>query len=437
MTAMLQLGKLTIDAPFYQAGLAGYSDAAMRLIARRHGAPYCITEAMLDHFLINGGKGLKAAELDDEDHPIAGQLMGSHPADIAAAAKVLVTLGYDVVDVNLACPVKKVRKKARGGHLLSVPDEAIAILDAVMQAVGSEVPVTCKLRRAFDDSPEAAGNFDRVFEAAIELGLAGATVHSRTVEQKYHGPGWRPFLRDLAERYALGRFRGSEGPRGRVQPKVVPEGEAANPSTLGPLDPSAPPPSHPAFTLGGSGDVWTALDIFDMLEDTGVDWVSVARGCIGNPWVFTQARRLMAARSEQRGAASEQDPRRARFSGWADPPSTPTLDPPPSEMQPPTIHQQRDVLLDHLELSVRLHGEHQASRMMRKFGIRFARHHPAHDAVKADFIKCGDLADWRRVIDDRYADDGPGVDIHDALPEEARTQHSDETCEPNSPAAHV
>ena len=434
MTAMLQLGKLTIDAPFYQAGLAGYSDAAMRLIARRHGAPYCITEAMLDHFLINGGKGLKAAELDEEDHPIAGQLMGSHPADIAAAAKVLVTLGYDVIDVNLACPVKKVRKKARGGHLLSVPDEAVAILDAVMQAVGSEVPVTCKLRRASDDSPEAAGNFDRVFEAAMELGLAGATVHSRTVEQKYNGPGWRPFLRELCQRYALGRFRPSGSRSDRVIQRSSDRDEAASsPSITGSLDHSI----TRSFTLGGSGDVWTALDIFDMLEDTGVDWVSVARGCIGNPWVFTQARRLMATRSEGQDTASEETPRRARFSGRAAdlPPST--LDPPPSEMQPPTIHQQRDVLLEHLELSVRLHGEHQASRMMRKFGICFARHHPAHDAVKADFIKCGDLADWRRVIDDRYADDGPGVDIHDALPEEARTQHSDETCEPSNPAAHV
>jgi hypothetical protein len=85
-----------------------------------------ILEAMLDVFLINGGKGLKAAELDPEDHPICGQLMGSHPDEIALGAKVLVQLGYDVIDVNLACPVKKIRKKARGGHLLQEPGDAIA-----------------------------------------------------------------------------------------------------------------------------------------------------------------------------------------------------------------------------------------------------------------------------------------------------------------------
>src|SRR5690606_17353498 len=165
MPVMTTLGNLTLDAPFFQAGLAGYSDAAMRMVARRHGCPYCITEAMLDQFLIQGGKGLAAAELDDADHPIAGQLIGSHPAALAAGAKVLVSLGYDVLDINLACPVKKIRKKARGGHLLSEPDEAIAILDAVRQAVGDDRPCTVKLRRGSDDSAEAADRFYRIFEA--------------------------------------------------------------------------------------------------------------------------------------------------------------------------------------------------------------------------------------------------------------------------------
>ncbi|MFW6059691.1 MAG: tRNA-dihydrouridine synthase, partial [Phycisphaeraceae bacterium] len=209
---MVRLGNLVLDAPFFQAGLAGYSDGAMRLIARRHGCPYCITEAMLDRFLVDGGKGLKQAELDDDDHPIAGQLMGSHPDEIAAGAKVLVELGYDVIDVNLACPVKKIKKKSRGGHLLGATDEAIAILDAVKQAVGDDRPCTVKLRRGSDDSAEAAARFYRIFETAIELGYAGAVVHGRTVEQKYNGPAWWPFLRDLVARYG---GEGAKGPTGQ------------------------------------------------------------------------------------------------------------------------------------------------------------------------------------------------------------------------------
>ncbi|MEM7624418.1 MAG: tRNA-dihydrouridine synthase family protein [Planctomycetota bacterium] len=341
-------GRVPIDAPFYQAGLAGYSDAAMRMVARRHGCPYCITEAMLDRFLIAGGKGLKAAEIPEGDHPICGQLMGSHPDDIAAGAKILVELGYDVVDVNLACPVKKIKKKCRGGHLLSVPDEAVEILQAVQAAVPAGFPLTTKLRRAYDDTAEMADAFARVFEAALDLGYAGATVHCRTVQQKYVGPGKWSKLKELTDRY---------GERARAQ----------------------------GFTIGGSGDIWAAADIFAMLEQTGVDWVSVARGCIGNPWIFTQARAIMAGHAPQ----------------------------------PPTIYEQRDVLLDHFYLSTSLHGEAPAARMMRKFGIKFSRHHPDADAIKQAFIKVKSTADWRAVLDAFYAHDGPGVPIAESLPPEA------------------
>ncbi|GAB4197545.1 MAG: tRNA-dihydrouridine synthase [Phycisphaeraceae bacterium] len=348
MTAMPKLGKLELDAPFFQAGLAGYSDTAMRLIARRHGCPYCVTEALLDVFLIQGGRGLKAAELHEDDHPIAGQLMGSHPDEIAQGAKVLLKLGYDVIDVNLACPVKKIKKKSRGGHLLSVPDEAIAILDAVKQAVGDAAPCTVKLRRGSDDSPKALDNFHRIFQAAIDLGYAGAVVHGRTVQQKYLGPSNWDFLRSLTRDY------------GSVE----------------------------GFTIGGSGDIWQARDIFRMIEQTGVRWVSVARGCIGNPWVFRQARALLAG--DEQAADT-----------------------------PPTIFEQRDVLMAHFELSVATHGEQLASRLMRKFGIRFSRHHPQGEEVRQAFIEVMGLPQWRAVLDRYYAQDGPGVSGVDALPEEA------------------
>lgn len=329
MPAMVRIGKhVTLDAPFFQAGLAGYSDAAMRLVARRHGAPYAVTEAMLDMFLINGGKGLKDAEIEDADHPIAGQLMGSHPDEIAAGSKVLVSLGYDVIDVNLACPVKKIKRKCRGGHLMSAPDEAIAILDAVRQAVDPGVPTTVKLRRGSDDSPEAEANFHKIFQAVIELGYAGATVHGRTVEQKYIGPSRWAFLKDLVEQYG----------------------------------------DTPNFTISGSGDIFEVGDIFAMLEQTGVDAVSVARGCIGNPWIFTQARAVMAGQSPEA----------------------------------PTLAQQRGVLLEHFELSVGLHGESRAGRMMRKFGIKFSRHHPDAEAVAKAFIAVKSLADWQAVLDEWY-----------------------------------
>jgi tRNA-dihydrouridine synthase B len=362
------------DAPFFQAGLAGYSDAAMRLVARRHGCPYCVTEALLDQTLISGGKGrtredpdllagprprngprngprprkgartaaragsdadpplpgagagtaAPGAELDD--HPIAGQIIGSEPSEMAEAASILLEMNYDAVDVNLACPVRKVRRRERGGHLLSAPDEAVAILAAVRRAVPDDVPLTVKLRRGYDDSPQQAANFQRIFDAAYDLAYDWATVHCRTVAQKYIGPSRWEFLIDLVKR-------------------------------------------HPDRLILGSGDIWTADDIFAMLEVTGVSAVAVARGCIGNPWIFRQARELMSGQP----------------------------------LSPPTLAEQRSALLDHFDLSMRLWGERAASRMMRKFGIKFSAHHPDPPAVKAAFITCRTAQEWRAVIEKYYA----------------------------------
>ncbi|MBG80817.1 MAG: tRNA-dihydrouridine synthase [Phycisphaerales bacterium] len=349
------------DAPFFQAGLAGYSDGAMRLVARAHGCPFCITEALLDITLINGGKGRSREDPDllqeecgmgeleenraagGHDHPLAGQIMGTSPETMAAGAELLVGMNYDVIDVNLACPVKKIRKRHRGGHLLTVPDQAIAILEAVREVVPASMPMTVKLRRAFDDTDEMADNFERIFIAAYEMGCDWTTVHCRTVQQKYKGPGRWPFLRELVKR-------------------------------------------HPEKLIFGSGDIWTVEDIFLMLADTGVQGVSVARGCIGNPWIFRQARSLMAG----------------------EPPA------------PPTLIEQRQALMDHFALSVKLHGEGSASRQMRKFGIKFSTHHPDPETVRKRFIAVRSLSEWRAVLDEFYAevsdptaaDEQPHADHH-------------------------
>src|SRR3954462_5874760 len=83
----MQIGPIELATPFCQAGLAGYSDRAMRVVARRRGCPYAVTEAMLDQILISGGQGLgNSIDIDDEDHPVAGQIIGSEPASMAKAA---------------------------------------------------------------------------------------------------------------------------------------------------------------------------------------------------------------------------------------------------------------------------------------------------------------------------------------------------------------
>ena len=151
-------------------------------------------------------------------------------------------------------------------------------------------------------------------------------MHARTVEQKYIGPSRWDFLRDLVRR-------------------------------------------HPGLLIFGSGDVWEAADVIRMIAYTGVAAVSIARGAIGNPWVFHQVRELLAGR----------------------------------EALPPTLEEQRAVLHQHFALSVALHGERAAGKMMRKFGIKFAQHHPRALEVKAAMIGVNRTSDWVSVLDEHYA----------------------------------
>src|SRR5260221_8804359 len=93
----MHIGPIQLSSPFCQAGLAGYSDRAMRIVARQRGCPYAVTEAMLDMVLLSGGQGLRnSIDINDEDHPVAGQIIGSEAESMARAAKILHEHRYDV-----------------------------------------------------------------------------------------------------------------------------------------------------------------------------------------------------------------------------------------------------------------------------------------------------------------------------------------------------
>jgi len=330
----MHLGPITLATPFCQAGLAGYSDRAMRIVARRRGCPYAVTEALLDVILCNGGQGLRnSIDINDEDHPVAGQIIGSEPETMARAAGILAQAGYDVIDLNFACPVKKIKNKARGGHMLLDVVRAVGVMRAVRDRLG-DFPLTLSLRRGFDDSPEAEERFFEIIEQGWSLGFAAARVHARTVQQKYLGAAHWPFLTALKRRY-------------------------------------------PQKTILGSGDVFTAADAVRMYRETAVDIVWIARGAIGNPWIFEHAERLRAN--------------------------------PNAEILPPTILMQRQALAEHFQIALQIHGESLAARRMRKMGIKYSRFHPLAQSVKRDFIQVHSLRDWQGVLDRWYVGDGPGV----------------------------
>src|SRR5579871_6041589 len=116
----LRIGAVDIGFPVVQAALSGYSDMAMRVIARRMGASYGLCEVVLDKIVLQGGKAIrKMAMIDASEHPVGGQLMGANPDEFGPAARTLAEMGYDVIDINFGCPVRKVLGRCRGGYLLS------------------------------------------------------------------------------------------------------------------------------------------------------------------------------------------------------------------------------------------------------------------------------------------------------------------------------
>ncbi|MBL8879658.1 MAG: tRNA-dihydrouridine synthase [Phycisphaerales bacterium] len=333
---MLRIGPFEFPFPVVQAALSGYSDAPMRQIARQLGCPYAIHEVVLDKLVLQRGRLQREIfHIPADDHPVGGQLMGAEPTMFGEAAAVMAARGYDVIDINFGCPVRKVLGRCRGGFLLSEPRTAIEIVRRVRDAVPPVVPVTVKMRRGLDDSPESERKFFQIFDAALEVGVSGFTIHGRTVEQRYVGPSRWTFLEKLRE-YA------------------------------------------PHVTLLGSGDLFTAEDAVRMLDQTGVNGVTVARGAIGNPWIFAEAQALLNG------------------------------DPLPA---PPSVAEQGLVIMRHFELCEALHGE-DASRIMRKFGIKYSELHPFAADVKAAFIRAGRRVDWMAVMNEWYAPDRdwpPGV----------------------------
>ena len=125
--APLNIGNVKIGFPVVQAALSGYSDLPMRVIARRHGASYTVCEVMLDQFLLALSQRKKTKHFLDihpDEPPVGGQLMGAEPEQFSRGALKLVEAGFNIIDVNFGCPVKKVLGRCRGGFHLSQPDVA-------------------------------------------------------------------------------------------------------------------------------------------------------------------------------------------------------------------------------------------------------------------------------------------------------------------------
>ena len=321
----LRVGGITIGFPVILAPLAGFSDLPYRLICRSLSAPFCTTEAMLDRqVLVEGKLKKRLIALDPADHPVGGQLMGNDPETMARSAAALAGMGFDSIDLNFACPVKKVLARRRGGYLMKEPDLALAIVRSVVRSVPGK-PVTLKLRRAFHESDRTYGALRKILGGALDAGVAAACVHARSVEQKYRGRADWEFLSRLKREF-------------------------------------------PDRTLIGSGDVLKPADALRMIEETGVDGVAAARGAIGNPWFFRQARDIAAGRD-------------------------PFL---------PSLEEQREVIIRHHELCREVYGPGRGLKKIVHFGLQYARMHPSPSKLRRACLEVQTEEDWFSFLESWY-----------------------------------
>jgi tRNA-dihydrouridine synthase B len=327
----LKLGGLVLDVPFFQASLSGYSDHSMRTLARRFGCPFALTDVMLAKSVTYPQVLAKACFQPGEDeHPVGAQILGKTPATMARAACALVAAGYDVIDLNCACPAPKVLRRGRGGALLNHPDLVIDILKAVRDAV--PCPVLMKLRIGMNHSAQAQDSFWEIVSRSIENGVDALVIHGRTVSERFRGKADWDALAAVKARF-------------------------------------------PAATIVGSGDVFDPVAAVDLLKRTGLDGFVVARGAIGNPWIFRDLRCVWEGR------------------------------PAPD---PPGLAEQRLVMLEHLDRVLQGYPEKWGIGYFRKFMIYYVRRHPKRKQVVLTLIKAKTRAEVEAGINAWYKDEVRG-----------------------------
>lgn len=233
-----EIGGVSFDSPYFMAPLAGITDAPFRRLCRRFGAGAVYSEMISAKGLYYNDKATeKLLTIYDDELPVVYQIFGSDPETMAYAADALSSRKNCMIDINMGCPVPKVVKGGDGSALLRDPERISAVVSAVVRA--AKKPVTVKIRTGWDEQSVNAVENARRIEAS---GAAAICVHGRTRAQFYSGTADRSVIRQVKQ---------------AVNIPVI-----------------------------GNGDIFDVESCESMFEETGCDLVMVARGALGNPWIF-------------------------------------------------------------------------------------------------------------------------------------------------------
>jgi nifR3 family TIM-barrel protein len=282
-TCFMRIGTVKLDNNVILAPLAGITNLPFRLLAKKAGCGLVCSEMVSSHGLVYKSKKT-AAMLASVSHekPLSVQIFGADPDIMADAAAITESMGAAIVDINFGCSVRKVVNTGSGAALMRTPDKAGAVLKAVRHAI--RIPLTIKIRSGWDASGEQAFHIARIAE---DCGVDAIAVHPRTARQMFGGKADWSII-------------------SAVKKKV-------------------------SIPVIGNGDIFSAQDAINMLNETGCDAIMIGRKAIGNPGIFRQV--LAAMNGGSNGAEDLED----RF----------------------------DIMIDYLKASVEYLGEDVACRMMR------------------------------------------------------------------------